>query len=153
MASVFDVAKYFLANGKDITNKKLQKLVYYAYAWHLVLANDYFDDSAIRLFNNNFEAWVHGAVDPDLYREYRKYGSSCIPKYTGDIYPFSADEINILEQVNEVYGDYNGNELESINHQEEPWKKARNGLSYFSSSHAPIKDEDIYNYYVQKVSA
>ena len=63
-----DVAEYFLAlaneTGGTITNLKLQKLVYYAQAWHL--AN--FDKP---LFDAKFEAWVHGPVIPGLYEEYR----------------------------------------------------------------------------------
>ena len=52
-----DVALYFIKKGVDeknpITNKKLQKLVYYSQAWSLVLNNE-------KLFNEKIEAWVHG---------------------------------------------------------------------------------------------
>lgn len=41
--TVFDVADWFL--GKDsMSPKKLQKLVYYAYAWVLTLMNENEDD-------------------------------------------------------------------------------------------------------------
>ncbi len=152
MSSVFDVANYYLANGNGMTNKKLQKMVYYAYAWYLTLSNESADDLSVRLFDNHFEAWVHGVVYPELYNRYRDYGSSCIPKYTDKLYDFSPDELDILQQVNEVYGKYNGNELESINHQEDPWREARKGLSYYEASHNPIDDRSIFNYYITKVA-
>src|SRR6185369_5131439 len=63
------IADYFigLANetGSLITNLKLQKLVYYAQAWNLAL-ND-----GRALFDDDFEAWVHGPVIFDLYNDYR----------------------------------------------------------------------------------
>lgn len=150
MPTVFDVANYYLANGNKMTNKKLQKMVYYAYAWHLTLSNESADDLNARLFENHFEAWVHGAVYPELNHAYKDYGSACLPKYDGKIYDFSPDELNILEQVNTTYGIYDGNSLESINHQEDPWKDARKGLSYYDSSHNPITDEAIFNYFIEQ---
>lgn len=53
-----EVGKYFiyLANkeNKALTNKKLQKLVYYSQAWSLVLNDNK------KLFKEPIEAWVHG---------------------------------------------------------------------------------------------
>ena len=150
MATVYDVANYYLANTKGMTNKKLQKMVFYAYAWHLTLSNDNVDELDTRLFENKFEAWVHGAVYPELYDMYKKYGSSEIPVYDGEFFLFSPDEFNILEQVNDLYGKYNGNQLESINHHEAPWRKARNGLAWYEPSHNLIKDRDIFEYHIRE---
>ena len=45
-----DVADLFLVEGKGkISPKKLQKLVYYAYAWVLTLLNDSSEELNIRL--------------------------------------------------------------------------------------------------------
>jgi uncharacterized phage-associated protein len=52
MASVFDVANWFLAKEK-MTHKKLQKLCYYAQAWHLA-------NHGQPMMPNRFEAWIHG---------------------------------------------------------------------------------------------
>jgi len=147
MYSVYDIANWFLANKEKITNKKIQKLVYYAYSWHLVLNNESSDDIGTRLFENKFEAWVHGAVYPDLYVKYKENGSAPLPKYDGEIPEFSEDDIDVLNQVLEVYGDYTGNELESICHQEDPWIKAREGLNVYDPSHNPIEDVNIFKCY------
>lgn len=153
MYTVFNVADWFLKNVQEITNKKLQKLVYYAYAWHLVICNDSVEVLDSRLFPNEFEAWVHGAVAPSLYDKYKVYGSGIIPVPTNVVLPhFSADELDVLKQVVEVYGAYNGNELESINHQEYPWRHARQNLSQYEPSQNRITDEDIYTYYVARLS-
>ena len=62
--SALTVADYFLYKAnkekKPITNKKLQKLVYYAQAWSLVLNNK-------KLFSEPIEAWVHGPAVRSLY--------------------------------------------------------------------------------------
>ncbi|HUZ03805.1 MAG TPA: type II toxin-antitoxin system antitoxin SocA domain-containing protein, partial [Acidobacteriaceae bacterium] len=59
--SASDIAKYFIASfqkkNKAISNLKLQKLLYYAQAWHLALYGS-------PLFSDSIEAWVHGPVVP-----------------------------------------------------------------------------------------
>lgn len=147
MYSVQDVANWFLNVLPDVTNKKLQKLVYYAYAWYLVLNNESADGLELKFFENKFEAWVHGAVYPELYGDYKKYGSGVIPKYDGQLAKFSEDEIDVLNQILEVYGGYTGNQLESICHQENPWRDARGDLAPYEPSNEPIKDKAIFDCY------
>lgn len=151
MYDVKDIAHWFLSMRDDVTNKKLQKLVYYAYAWYLAINNEA-GVLVNRICPNDFEAWVHGAVSPKLYAEYSKYGSSHIPMYNGVLPQFSSDELDLLRQVNEVYGIYNGNQLESICHAEIPWRNARGNLPAFAPSHNPISDEDIYKCYAERLN-
>lgn len=72
------VAKYFLSKveediGDGISNLKLQKLVYYAQAYHLAMYGE-------PLFGERVEAWEHGPVVPELYREYKIYGPGTSPR-------------------------------------------------------------------------
>lgn len=147
-----EVANWFLAKGKgSISPKKLQKLVYYAYAWTLTLLNDTADNLTARLFDDGqFEAWVHGPVIPALYREYREYGFNPI-SFTPSKPAFTADIDDILNQVWTVYGGYDAYQLESMTHQESPWKNARKGLSPLDSGHTVISDRDMFNCYIQRV--
>lgn len=151
MHTVYDVANWFLSKSCDITNKKLQKLTYYAYSWYLVFNNESVDDLSNRFFENKFEAWVHGAIYPDLFHKYKEYGSSCIPMYKGKVAVFSPDDVDVLNQTWEVYGKYNGNELESICHQESPWINARGSLARWEPSTEAIKDEDIFECYAARL--
>lgn len=151
MHTVYNIADWFLKNVENVTNKKLQKLVYYAYAWFLVFYNETSENITAKLCDARFEAWVHGAVCPKLYNKYKKYGSSKITKSKIKIVDFSEDELDVLEQVRDVYGKYNGNELESICHQEEPWKVARGELAAYEPSTNPIEDKDIFNYYSKRL--
>lgn len=150
MATVFDVANFFLAKSA-MSQKKLQKLVFYAYAWTLTLLND--DENSIcnKLFQEEIQAWVHGPVCPSLYSRYKIYGWDNIPQIDFEGYKFSDEVIDVLEQVWEVYGNFTGNQLEDISHQEEPWKEARNGISAYESSKEVLKDAIIYRYYSSRL--
>lgn len=137
-----------------MSHKKLQKIVYYAYGWTLALLNENVDSLQNKLFPNRIEAWVHGPVVPDLYHEYKHYGWADIPQRNElTLSPFTPDELDILNQVWDVYGDYSANELEMISHKEIPWLNARKGLAAYSSSSNVIKDEDIFRFFVEQASS
>ncbi|MDY7223744.1 Panacea domain-containing protein [Halalkalibacterium halodurans] len=117
-----EVADFFLSRNvpetnREITPLKLQKLVYYAQAWHLVE----FDEP---LFDEKIEAWDHGPVIPDLYFNYRHYKYNVIDEIPKDIKISSERQRKLLEQVWKVYGKFDGKFLEHLTHKEDPWKKA-----------------------------
>jgi uncharacterized phage-associated protein len=139
--TVSDVAKAFLTI-ESMTPKKLQKLCYYAYAWYLTLHGEH-------LFKNNFQAWIHGPVDPDLYNEYREHGWREIPR-VDELPNAIADRPEIVEFLEEVYDSYghlDGDQLEYLTHQEDPWVMARGGLPPYEPSRNPIDDGVIVRYY------
>ena len=145
-----DVVNWFLAK-EEMTPKKLQKILYYAYSWYLTMQNDNIDQLEDRLFNANFEAWVHGPVVPEVYHMFRDRGYNTIERYTGLLPEFDDDTLDVLEQVWNEYGNYTGNQLESITHQESPWQKAREGYLPLDRCNEIIKDEDIFECYIQRV--
>ncbi len=147
-----EVADWFLSKGEGkISPKKLQKLVYYAYAWTLTLLNDSVDSLTNKLFDDgHFEAWVHGPVIHELYNEYAEYGFNNISEYKSQP-TFTEDIEDVLNQVWDVYGKYSADQLENMTHQETPWQNAREGLSPLDSSSNIITDKDIYNCYIQRV--
>ena len=139
------ISDYFILlankNGKKITNKKLQKLVYYTQAWSLAIR-----DKA--LFNEPIEAWIHGPSIRELYREYKRFGFNPIEKKIDE------DKINLdnetkelLDEVWDVYGKFDANYLEYLTHSEEPWQKAREGLEGYLHSSNEIKHEYMKDYY------
>jgi uncharacterized phage-associated protein len=123
MISAQKVAKYFLSKveedvGDGISNLKLQKLVYYAQAYHLAMYDK-------PLFAEQVEAWEHGPVIPGLYREYREYGSGNIPP-PDDFDPsdYDAQATELMDEVYEVFGQYSAWKLRNLTHQERPWSEA-----------------------------
>ncbi len=138
-ATVFDVANYFVSFGK-MTHKKLQKLCYYAQAWHLALLNE-------PLFNSEFEAWIHGPVCPELYHEYKFYGWQDIPQKDFQNKYLSEKTLIILEAVCETYNHFTGDELELLTHSEEPWKSSRGSLEEWEPSCEIIPKKMMKEYY------
>ncbi|MCD8872687.1 DUF4065 domain-containing protein [Staphylococcus gallinarum] len=150
--NIEDIINWFLSK-ENMTPKKLQKLLYYAYAWDLVFENETKHELNTQLFNEDFEAWVHGPVIPTVWSKYREYGYHEIDKIN-DVSDLNLDPdtIDTLNQVWDVYGGYNGNQLESITHQENPWKKARENCLPLDRSNEKISKEVIFDYYVQRLN-
>lgn len=148
---VNDVIRWFLSKD-SMSPKKLQKLLYYAYAWTLTLNNEDEENLENKLFEDKFEAWVHGPVIPEVYRDFKSYGHQDIPQITNEEPPvFDEDVEDILEQVWEVYGGFSGNELESLTHQEDPWKNARKGYRPLDRCNEVISDKDIFRCYGERL--
>lgn len=139
MLSIYDVAKAFLFM-EPMTPKRLQKLCYYAQAWYLV-----FHDR--RLFNNEFQAWVHGPVCPELYHEYKEYGFNEIPSQKKLPKSIDGDTYKFLCEVYNSYGEFTGDQLEELTHNEEPWIRARGDLKGWMLSKEPLDDRVIRAYY------
>ena len=145
------VAEYFLWKGqldrKPITNKKLQKLLYYAQAWSLVVREK-------KLFNEKIEAWVHGPAIRKIYLEYKTFGFDPIKKEieTDVIEKIPADIRNFLDQMWSAYGKYDAAFLEYLSHSEEPWQKARESLEPHTGSEKEITPESMQSFYSQKLA-
>ena len=120
MAQITDVAECFLYlddtnEGDGISNLKLQKMAYYAQGFYSAI----FDKP---LFDNMISAWSHGPVVPDLYHNYKKYGSNRIPVPSDfDRASLSTEEFELLEEVFEVFGQYSAWKLRNMTHEESPW--------------------------------
>ncbi len=143
------IADYFiwLANetGSYISNLKLQKLVYYAQAWYLALYGQ-------PLFDEDFEAWIHGPVIPELYREYKNFGWKPILKDVSS--PDFSEEIqDFLEELTEVYFGCDAFELEQMTHHEDPWIQARGNLSLDAPCSFVISKASMKEYYKTRAEA
>lgn len=122
MPRAIDVANFFLAKGGDgdgdggISNLKLQKLVYYAQGFHAAITGN-------ALFHERIEAWAHGPVVPELYHHFKHNGRNPIPApagFNGNAV-FSAEQIELLEEVYDVFGQFSAWRLREMTHEEKPW--------------------------------
>jgi uncharacterized phage-associated protein len=138
------VADYILcyshSEGDYISNLKIQKLVYYAQAWFLALHDE-------PLFEDHIQAWVHGPVQPKLFRRFEKYGWKPIleepkcPKFKDErIKPH-------LDEIMNVFGDCTAHHLSRLTHQEDPWRLTRRGLGPDQPSESIISHEAMRDYY------
>lgn len=138
MADIFEVARYFLSKC-SMNHKKLQKLCYYAQAWHLAIKDR-------PLMNTWFEAWVHGPVSPELYSRYKDWGGLMIPQVP-DNSSLSIEQKGFLDKIFFLYGDYSGDELEKLTHGELPWKNARSNYPDDAICRNTINNDDMKKFY------
>lgn len=148
--NVEDVINWFLSRD-SMSPKKLQKLLYYAYSWTLTLENEDAESLNNKLFEEEFEAWVHGPVIPSVYHDYKEFGFNNITDKPEEIAIFDEDVEDILSQVWDIYGEFSGNELEALTHEESPWINARGNLRALDHSKKIISDRDIFECYGQRL--
>jgi uncharacterized phage-associated protein len=124
MPSCFDAADYFRARcdadaGDLMSNLLLQKLVYYAQGLHLALYH-------APLFPESVEAWMHGPAVPALWQKFKEFKTQALPpleaKPSRDV--FSAEQLELLNGVWVLYGQFSARKLESMTQNEAPWKDA-----------------------------
>lgn len=152
---------FYLLDEKDLpdmTPKKLQKMLYYCYSFYLAIMAHNDSDEEINtwtLFDEKFQAWVHGPVIPKVYNKYKNYKASIIENSgfsKEDIAGvLTQEQIEIIDEVIEAYGHLTGNSLESISHSELPWIEARGNLKSLDSCTNELSDKKIYNYYSSKL--
>ncbi|MDY6784594.1 MAG: DUF4065 domain-containing protein [Cyanobacteriota bacterium] len=143
MIDCLNVARYFIARAyedgieAEMTNMKVQKLLYYAQSLHLALYDE-------PLFNEEIQAWRYGPVCPPAYRFYSDFEAQQLPIPKKEISRHISEQVKkILEEVWGYFGGYHAYRLSDMTHLEFPWKKARKGLSSDASSTEPILLEDL----------
>lgn len=147
---LINLVEWFL-HKEVMSHKKIQKMCYYAQAWSLVINEE---DIVPGI---TFEAWVHGPVNPVIYKVCKPYGwreiavkPNMIEESKEEIdFVFSDNKIDVLEQVWEAYGKYSADQLESLTHSETPWLTAREGLRQFAPSKKKIDNNIMKEYYKQ----
>jgi uncharacterized phage-associated protein len=119
MKKASQIAKAFLKLsqpeiGDTVSNLKLQKLLYYAQGFNLAINNK-------PLFEENLIAWEHGPVVKEVYDIYSKHSSNSIPVPEEEV-KLSGPEIELIDNVWKVYGQFSAWRLRQMTHDEAPWK-------------------------------
>jgi uncharacterized phage-associated protein len=128
---------------ENLSNLKLQKLLYYAQGWHLA-----FYDGA-PLFEDAIEAWIHGPVVPSIYRRFKVFTWKPITDQFEPI-DLSFDTQQHLEGIVQAYGHLSPEELEIRTHDEDPWKDARNGIPSEMASNAVITEDAMREFFEEQ---
>lgn len=140
MVTILDLAKYILERQEQYSAWKLQKLCYYAQAWHYTWTER-------RLIAEDFQAWRNGPVCPMLF-------VLCKGKFiiTADDIPGDSSKLNDdeKESVDVVLKDYGNREPFDLQAQvifEEPWRLARGDLPADANCETIITLESMGSYY------
>lgn len=155
ITNINDVTDYIIGQFVDddgsLSILKLQKLLYYAQAWHLAFGRG-------PLFAGKFQAWVHGPVSRQVFDRFKDTHSlfSAVgardirPEFNRDAMPPEArDHIN---EILEAYGHFSGVQLENMTHEEAPWLQARGTLKTYERSETEI-DEQLMGVFYAKLLA
>ena len=137
---VIDVADYILQKLGTTSAMKLQKLVYYYQAWHLV-----WEDNV--LFEDEIQAWANGPVVPELYNLHRGHFRLTPGFFHGNILAINEKSKEVIDKVLLFYGKKDAQWLSDLTHMEEPWKLARKGVSDGERGSCPISLESMSEYY------
>ena len=140
------IANFFLTKS-ELTPKKIQKLVYYAYSWFIAINNEDENHLDNILFDEIPEAWIHGPVFPSLYAQFKSYNWNEVPKMEKPIEFENDDIMSFLNDIWSKFGSYSADELEYMTHQESPWLNARKNIVSNERSNQQISLKDIFNYY------
>lgn len=149
--NALQVADYLILKAqKDkepITNKRLQKMLYYVQAWSVAVKNE-------AVFNNKIEAWIHGPAIKEVYLEYKNFGANPIEKNVTEemVKDIPVDVRNFIDEVWSVYSKYDTPYLEYLTHSEEPWQIARKGIESHVSSENEISIDSMKVFYQRKLA-
>lgn len=109
--NALSIANYIVNNWSDtieITNLKLNKLVYYSYVESLrKLGRPLFDDA--------IEAWQYGPVEPAVYQAFSSYGRNRI-QVTNGSEKLDAASKQIVHSVMEKLGSLSAFDLVTLSH-------------------------------------
>jgi uncharacterized phage-associated protein len=124
------ITHYVNEKGDTVSHKKLQKLLYYVDAWHLVNFGE-------PILKEDFQAWIHGPVVPELYHELKEFGfndltvineeEETVDKEIEAIIAKNGieDKVDFIYSVLDNYGSLSSFDLELLSHSEKPWIDAR----------------------------
>lgn len=159
--NALEVSQYLIAKfdnvGDFVTNKKLNKVLYYVKAWGLV----FFPDGVI---DEPFEAWIHGPVCVPVYQQYKIFGynpirqeykngissSQFINNFKQGLPSEELNKVSLIDAVFNKYAQLSSLQLELLTHSEKPWIEAREGLSPIETGKVEIKESTMKEFYSSK---
>ena len=145
---VLDISRYIInysnAEGYGCSNFKLQKLLYFIQAYFLI------SKEHEPCFNEKIEAWDIGPIVPEVYKEFRQYGSADIPliktyvimkgdniwdseRKVFDESIISCRKKAMINVVVDMFKDYSATEMMDVTFAQLPWRNA----------YSPYRNEEI----------
>lgn len=151
--NILSIAKYLVGKHKIKQSTKIHKLIYFIYL-------KYLRDKKVKLFDDEFEAWIYGPVLREIQNHIWNFGLdfSEVPNYelleNGDlnfsetIVPDIEDEniILIIDEVANLFKDKSSSELVELSHKTTPWINARKNLEPTEPSENKIKFKDMIKF-------
>lgn len=152
-----------LMKGLTVSPLKLQKILYYEQAWHMVSFG-----REHKLFNVAPQAWVNGPVYPEIYHKYKNMVPGMCDHLNYEHFleegetpegkerelmekmQLEPNEVALTERVIMLYGSRTQNQLILLTHSEKPWSEMREGLMPYDYSEKEISLDTMYEYYKER---
>lgn len=119
--SALDIAKYVIyktnENNKEITQLKLQKILYFIEAYYMVA----YDKK--ELYKEDFYAWLYGPMVKEVYNKYKVFMCDSIPtEDDSENIILPEDVVESVDFVLDTFGKYTVRQLIQIIHiKDSPW--------------------------------
>lgn len=148
-----EIIKYSANQGLEISNLKLQKMLYFVQAAFLTQLNR-------ACFTDAIEAWEFGPVVPSVYRKYKIFGANSIPMRALSknnfisLFSYSPNEkqqsiltedVSLIHKVVDSLGKYPASKLVELTHAQSPWI-----TSYVKHCNNEIPNESILAYFTDQ---
>ncbi|MDV3166500.1 MAG: DUF4065 domain-containing protein ['Waltheria sp.' little leaf phytoplasma] len=144
--NIFDVTNYIVDNFHkkyELTQMKLQKIIFYVYVQHLI------ENNGLPLFKDILEAWQYGPVFPNLYLKLQHHRNYPITQSIaeGQASKLQPEHKQLIDKIVNQYGAYTASQLVDKTHNEEPWK-----INFLDADWSCniISDEDLYQFYAKQ---
>jgi len=152
--AMYIVLKYKEDFNKDISSVKLNKVLYFCFAYwgsYIIFNKDFMKDSEVPsyseiLFDSKIEAWIYGAAIPEVY--YLFVENKLNEYYNKDLFNEKDYLKEYLDEILEDLLDISDFRLVEIAHQDKCWKKNWN-YKYIDNS-KEINKKDIIKEYIKK---
>jgi len=125
-----EISKYVISLTKDnpeenVTNLKLQKILYYLQGYYLALFGE-------KLFEDQIEPWPYGPVVSDVYHIYKSYGNNSIvlPDIEMNFDYISEIQKKFINRVYAYFRQFSAIKLMEMSHEEIPWKQTYGKSSF-----------------------
>lgn len=141
MTTARDVAGYIRHTFglQSYQSVNLQKLVYFAQAWHLGWTGR-------PIFTEKFEAWPNGPVARSVYVDNRYH---TLP----DGSALDEETRMIIDAVVAYYKPFSMQKLVALTHVDAPWIEARKGLAPTDYSENELSEKTMLDFYAAKTLA
>jgi uncharacterized phage-associated protein len=138
--------------GFNVTQMKLQKLVFFAHA-------DFIVRTGRPLIKQEFEAWDYGPVVPSLYAEFKRFKNKPITSRASSFDPVSTktaestchlslSDLQLVRQTFEFYGKLSAFQLSELSHEfDGAWRQARSLFSNGLNMDRRISNEMIVRFH------
>lgn len=142
---MLSVISYIFEKAQEVTPLALQKMLYYIQGIYMVLYDK-------PIYDEECAAWVHGPVYESVYEMFKNFKYNPIEDnrfvvFKNRFHELSKEEKEVIDLIIDSFGMYSGKTLEKITHNEEPWKRAREGYLPMESSSEVIDKQEIKRYF------